>query len=180
MLQTTIGKVDEVLGPINQVYFTIKPQEGIVASSFKAGDRFYIGGDKLLPLEKYLQHTIGCTSRLQTNDATDSYRNQSRCLALLNQSVQVVDLEVDPCEAGEGELEVVVGGLQEGEAALAIGVEGVVEEVAQEEAVLVLEGVEVEVVTPISQGLAHEVVDHSMQVWRCDGWISCRGANTQG
>ncbi|EDN08816.1 predicted protein [Histoplasma mississippiense (nom. inval.)] len=47
-------KVDEVLGPINQVYFTIKPQEGIVATSFKSGDKFYIGGDKLLPLEKFL------------------------------------------------------------------------------------------------------------------------------
>ena len=50
--QTAIGKVDEILGPINQVYFTVKPQEGIVATSFKAGDKFYIGGDKLLPLEK--------------------------------------------------------------------------------------------------------------------------------
>ena len=52
LLQTTIGRVDEILGPINQVYFTIKPQEGIQATSFKAGDKFYIGGDKLLPLEK--------------------------------------------------------------------------------------------------------------------------------
>ena len=52
VLQTAIGKVDEILGPINQVYFTIKPQEGIVATSFKSGDKFYIGGDKLLPLEK--------------------------------------------------------------------------------------------------------------------------------
>ncbi|KAM0797252.1 Gar1/Naf1 RNA binding region-domain-containing protein [Usnea florida] len=51
---TSIGKVDEVLGPINQVFFTVKPQEGIVATSFKAGDKFYIGGDKLLPLEKFL------------------------------------------------------------------------------------------------------------------------------
>lgn len=51
--QTPIGKVDEILGPINQVYFTIKPQEGIVATSFKPGDKVYIGGDKLLPLEKY-------------------------------------------------------------------------------------------------------------------------------
>jgi H/ACA ribonucleoprotein complex subunit 1 len=50
--QTPVGKVDEVLGPINQLYFTIKPQEGIVATSFKSGDKFYIGGDKLLPLEK--------------------------------------------------------------------------------------------------------------------------------
>ena len=57
MKQTAIGKVDEILGPINQVYFTIKPQEGIVASSFKAGDKFYIGGDKLLPLEKYARIT---------------------------------------------------------------------------------------------------------------------------
>ncbi|KAK3174935.1 H/ACA snoRNP pseudouridylase subunit [Lepraria neglecta] len=56
--KTTIGKVDEVLGPINQVFFTIKPQEGIVATSFKAGDKFYIGGDKLLPLEKYERRTV--------------------------------------------------------------------------------------------------------------------------
>ncbi|MCJ1402039.1 H/ACA snoRNP pseudouridylase subunit [Xylographa trunciseda] len=52
--KTAIGKVDEILGPINQLYFTIKPQEGIVATSFKSGDKFYIGGDKLLPLEKFL------------------------------------------------------------------------------------------------------------------------------
>ncbi|RMJ26300.1 hypothetical protein PHISP_02832 [Aspergillus sp. HF37] len=52
--KTPIGKVDEVMGPINQVYFTIKPQEGIVATSFKPGDKVYIGGDKLLPLEKFL------------------------------------------------------------------------------------------------------------------------------
>lgn len=51
-LQTPIGKVDEICGPLNQVYFTIKPQEGIQAKSFKAGDKFYIGGDKLLPLDR--------------------------------------------------------------------------------------------------------------------------------
>ncbi|KAF2096350.1 hypothetical protein NA57DRAFT_8575, partial [Rhizodiscina lignyota] len=52
--KTPIGKVDEILGPLNQVYFTIKPQEGIVATSFKTGDKFYIGGDKLLPMERFL------------------------------------------------------------------------------------------------------------------------------
>jgi H/ACA ribonucleoprotein complex subunit 1 len=52
--QTAVGKVDEVLGPINQVYFTIKPSEGIQATSFKYGDKFYIAGEKLLPLEKFL------------------------------------------------------------------------------------------------------------------------------
>ncbi|KAG8630807.1 hypothetical protein KVT40_002426 [Elsinoe batatas] len=50
--KTQIGKVDEILGPLNQVYFTVKPQEGIVAGSFKAGDKVFIGGDKLLPLER--------------------------------------------------------------------------------------------------------------------------------
>ncbi|KAJ5046444.1 uncharacterized protein L3040_003687 [Drepanopeziza brunnea f. sp. 'multigermtubi'] len=52
--KTSIGKVDEILGPINNVYFTIKCSEGIQAASFKSGDKFYIGGDKLLPLEKFL------------------------------------------------------------------------------------------------------------------------------
>lgn len=52
--KTAIGKVDEILGPLNQVYFTIKPQEGIQATSYKAGDKFFIAPDKLLPLEKFL------------------------------------------------------------------------------------------------------------------------------
>ncbi|TEA11931.1 H/ACA ribonucleoprotein complex subunit GAR1 [Colletotrichum sidae] len=52
--KTAVGKVDEVLGPINQVYFTIKPSEGIQAASFEEGDKFYIGSEKLLPLEKFL------------------------------------------------------------------------------------------------------------------------------
>lgn len=52
--KSQVGKVDEILGPINDVLFTIKPAEGIVATSFKEGDKFYIGGDKLLPLERFL------------------------------------------------------------------------------------------------------------------------------
>lgn len=52
--KSLVGKVDEILGPINDVYFTVKPSEGIVATSFKTGDKFYIGGDKLLPLERFL------------------------------------------------------------------------------------------------------------------------------
>jgi len=49
-----LGKVDEILGPMNQVYFTVKPTEGIVATSFQKGDKVFIGGDKLLPLERFL------------------------------------------------------------------------------------------------------------------------------
>lgn len=49
-----IGKVDEILGPLNEVCFTVKLQEGVVATSFKPMDKVYIGDDKLLPLERFL------------------------------------------------------------------------------------------------------------------------------
>lgn len=52
--RTQVGKVDEILGPINQVYFTVKVSEGVVATSFKRNDKVYIGSDKLLPLERFL------------------------------------------------------------------------------------------------------------------------------
>src|SRR5260370_22958001 len=52
--KSIIGKVDEILGPINEVYFSIKMGEGMVASSFKKGEKVYIAGDKLLPLERFL------------------------------------------------------------------------------------------------------------------------------
>ncbi|KAL8306637.1 hypothetical protein RB593_005514 [Gaeumannomyces tritici] len=52
--KTAVGKVDEILGPLGQVYFTVKPSEGIQPTSFKAGDCFYIASEKLLPLERFL------------------------------------------------------------------------------------------------------------------------------
>ena len=52
--KTQIGKVDEILGPINEVYFTVKCQEGVVATSFKANDKIFIGSDKLLPIDRFL------------------------------------------------------------------------------------------------------------------------------
>ncbi|WFC95582.1 H/ACA snoRNP pseudouridylase subunit [Malassezia brasiliensis] len=52
--KTQIGKVDEILGPINEVYFTIKTEPGIVATSFKADDTVFISDDRLLPIERFL------------------------------------------------------------------------------------------------------------------------------
>ncbi|KAK0554352.1 H/ACA snoRNP pseudouridylase subunit [Tilletia horrida] len=52
--KSAIGKVDEILGPINAVSFTIKMDSGIVATSFKPEDKVYIGGDRLLPIERFL------------------------------------------------------------------------------------------------------------------------------
>ncbi|OBZ83157.1 H/ACA ribonucleoprotein complex subunit 1 [Choanephora cucurbitarum] len=52
--KSQIGKVDEILGPLNEVYFTVKMQEGMIAKSFKPDDKVFIGTDKLLPLERFL------------------------------------------------------------------------------------------------------------------------------
>ena len=52
--KSVVGKVDEILGPINEVYFSVKMDEGMVATSFKKGDKLYIGGDKTLPIERFL------------------------------------------------------------------------------------------------------------------------------
>ncbi|KAJ3073200.1 H/ACA snoRNP pseudouridylase subunit [Podochytrium sp. JEL0797] len=52
--KTQIGKVDEILGPLNEVFFTVKLQEGAVATSFKKDDTVFIAPDKLLPLDRFL------------------------------------------------------------------------------------------------------------------------------
>lgn len=52
--KTQIGRVDEILGPLNQLYFTVKTLDSIPAASFVPGDVLYIGSDKLLPLERFL------------------------------------------------------------------------------------------------------------------------------
>ena len=52
--KTQVGKVDEILGPLNEVFFTIKCSEGVQATSFKEGDKFYIAPDKLLPIERFI------------------------------------------------------------------------------------------------------------------------------
>lgn len=57
--KSVIGKVDEILGPINEVYFSVKMGEGMVATSFKKGDKVYIGSDKLLPIERFLPKPKG-------------------------------------------------------------------------------------------------------------------------
>jgi H/ACA ribonucleoprotein complex subunit 1 len=61
--KTAIGKVDEILGPINEFYFSVKMGDGMVASSFQKGDKVYIAGDKLLPLDRFLpKPKAPCTS----------------------------------------------------------------------------------------------------------------------
>lgn len=53
--KTRIGKIDEILGSINEVMFTVKPDSGVTATSFKAGDKVFISPDKLLPLSRFTE-----------------------------------------------------------------------------------------------------------------------------
>lgn len=52
--KSVIGKVDEIFGPINEMFFSVKMNEGMVAGSFKTGDKVYIAGDKLFPIDRFL------------------------------------------------------------------------------------------------------------------------------
>ena len=52
--KTQIGKLDEILGPMHELFFTVKLDNGVVASSFKPNDKVYIASDKLLPLERFI------------------------------------------------------------------------------------------------------------------------------
>lgn len=54
-----IGKVEEVFGPVTKVYFTVKVDSGVNATSFKAADKVFIGTDKLLPLTRFTNETKG-------------------------------------------------------------------------------------------------------------------------
>jgi H/ACA ribonucleoprotein complex subunit 1 len=65
------GKVDEILGPINEVFFTVKMSEGMLSTSFKKDDKVYIGGDKLLPIERFLPKPKAVVSKADSESAGD-------------------------------------------------------------------------------------------------------------
>ena len=52
-------QVDEIFGTIQEVYFSVKPAEGVNAPSFKVGDKLYINPEKLLPLARFLPGAQG-------------------------------------------------------------------------------------------------------------------------
>ena len=63
--KTQVGKVEEIFGPINASYFTVKLMDGVVATSYAKGDKFFTAPDKLLPMERFLQpekcvRCVGC------------------------------------------------------------------------------------------------------------------------
>lgn len=69
--KTQIGKVDEILGAVNEVYFTVKTDPGVVASSFKSNDTVYISSDRLLPVERFLPKPKSLTKGTCAHESQD-------------------------------------------------------------------------------------------------------------
>lgn len=50
-------------------FFTIKMQEGVVATSYSNGDKFYIDPAKLLPLDRFLPKPKGSSAGITKGEA---------------------------------------------------------------------------------------------------------------
>jgi H/ACA ribonucleoprotein complex subunit 1 len=48
-----IGKVDEILGKVAEIFFTVKMDPGVLSKTFQPNDLVYVGTDKLLPLTRF-------------------------------------------------------------------------------------------------------------------------------
>eukprot|EP00992_Anisonema_acinus_P009869 TRINITY_DN6065_c0_g1_i2.p2 TRINITY_DN6065_c0_g1~~TRINITY_DN6065_c0_g1_i2.p2 ORF type:complete len:149 (+),score=41.84 TRINITY_DN6065_c0_g1_i2:55-501(+) len=48
-----IGKVDDVLGSLKDILFTVKPEAGVQAAGYQPGDVMHISTEKLLPLHRF-------------------------------------------------------------------------------------------------------------------------------
>ncbi|KAL4471147.1 hypothetical protein ABPG72_019089 [Tetrahymena utriculariae] len=57
--KTKVGTVDEILGPIDGFFYSIKLVEGVSADSYKPGDKFYMGWDDTLPIDRFLPKPKG-------------------------------------------------------------------------------------------------------------------------
>ena len=51
--KSKVGVVDEILGPINDFMFSVKPADGIKPSSFKAGQVLYASPEDLLSMDRF-------------------------------------------------------------------------------------------------------------------------------
>lgn len=51
-------------------YFTIKMQDGVVATSYANGDKFYIDPMKLLPLDRFLPKPKGSSAGITKGEIT--------------------------------------------------------------------------------------------------------------
>ncbi|KAN0012102.1 hypothetical protein ACTFIU_000325 [Dictyostelium citrinum] len=53
--KNTIGSVDEIFGPINKVFFSVKLDSGVQATSFKESDKIFVDSNSVLPIKIFLE-----------------------------------------------------------------------------------------------------------------------------
>ncbi|KAF2076888.1 hypothetical protein CYY_001791 [Polysphondylium violaceum] len=51
----SVGQCDEIFGPVNNVFFSVKLDSGIQATSFKENDKIFVDSSSLLPLKMFLE-----------------------------------------------------------------------------------------------------------------------------
>eukprot|EP00897_Mesotaenium_endlicherianum_P005504 jgi/Mesen1/4982/ME000248S04274 len=133
--KTQIGKVEEIFGPINEAYFSVKMQDGIVASSYAVGDKFFIDPMKLLPLQRFLPQAKGVIPMLWCAGVREVDEEEA-VVAAVGAEVLVASAEGAGGEAASGVLpgEEVSGAPLEGEVAsgVVVAVEASVVEVVEE------------------------------------------------
>ncbi|KAK1590388.1 hypothetical protein QYE76_066455 [Lolium multiflorum] len=89
--KTQIGKVDEIFGPINESFFSVKMFEGVIATSYNQGDKFFIDPMKLLPLSRFLpQPKYALQNQLHTTGAVHLTLNLQCYRARLQDLLEVV------------------------------------------------------------------------------------------
>ncbi|KFM27297.1 60S ribosomal protein L10 [Auxenochlorella protothecoides] len=71
--KTQVGKVEEIFGQINNVFFTVKMSDGVVATSYNKGDKFFIDPAKLLPQERWEKENISSESMEAARIAANKY-----------------------------------------------------------------------------------------------------------
>lgn len=57
--KTKVGTVDEILGPIDGFFYSINLVSGVTADSYKVGDKFYMGWEDTLPIDRFLPKPKG-------------------------------------------------------------------------------------------------------------------------
>jgi H/ACA ribonucleoprotein complex subunit 1 len=71
-----IGTVDEVFGPVNDVYFTVKPKEGFNPASFKVGGKCFISPERLLNASMFEEPPPGAKPKGPTPTAERGKRGR--------------------------------------------------------------------------------------------------------
>lgn len=57
--KSKVGTIDEIFGPIDGFLYSVKLVEGVNAASYKPGDKFYMGWDDTLPIDRFLPKPKG-------------------------------------------------------------------------------------------------------------------------